>query len=151
MATFFNTGEPNDVALVLPSEFQKAAELDSVVDTIEYELIDRFTRRLDADVGADRYPDAYSSDVTSTLFVLLRGYNPLLSMADTGLAEALRRTIGHCVGWRLQYLRREPHIHSQHTTEGKFARYTSDSKSSFPPDWDKYLRHYDLREPPAYI
>lgn len=157
MATYFDVQDPAHVAMILPAEMRKAAELATVVEEVEQDILDRYTRRLPmpsywpgyspSPNGTALYPGAFALDDTGQTWLLLRGYAIDPADADARFTLAFRRAIAEVTGWRLQRLRRDIAAESQQLMEGKHVRWSKASVEKYPPDWDRRLREFDLRDP----
>lgn len=151
MARYFDIESPGDLALILPAEFRKWSELSVVVDLVEDEILERYTRRRDPLELASEYPDAVVSEDAEDVAVFLKGYSNTPAETDAALVTALKRTIALVTTWRIRSHRKDPMVHSQHTTEGKFTRYLGSASDDFPENWNRFLRRFDLRPPLEYL
>lgn len=151
MARYFDTESPEDLALILPAEMRKASEIQTTVDLVEDEILEKYTRRFDALTLAESYPDATVLTDTTDTAIMLKGYDNDPLLTESRLATALKRTVALVTSWRIRYHRRDPAVHSQHTTEGKFTRWNASASDEFPQDWSRFLRQFDLRDPGSYL
>lgn len=88
--------------------------------------------------------DAVLIDETNRVYVGLRGYNLDASLADAGLAEALRYAIARVIRWRVAQWRRTPGF-LQRGGGGLQETYTQDSEDLLQTGFQRGLEIYDVR------
>lgn len=149
MATFFNTENPNDLAL-LHADVREATELDRLAEQVEYEVI-LFYKQRDMQ-GIATYQDFFRYEAGASpltgIKVRLVGYNesdPAKSEPD--LKEALRRTIAEVLSYQLRNYENANGVASQ-SQGNRSVTYTSGQPPTwrnFPHGWNLYLRNFDAR------
>nr|BDD43939.1 hypothetical protein 3 [bacterium] len=145
MATFFDTGNLQHLNL-LHSEIRDHTELDNVVDSVEYNVLDYYKQRpsipLTLETGRENL------DTVNEIQVRLIDYNqnnPENSESD--LQEALRRTIADVVSWVLRNYDNSQGVQS--IQQGKRSITfigPAPSWDTWPDGWNFRLRNFDDRE-----
>jgi len=150
MSDFFDTSAQADLDL-LHSSVRNNAELDNVVDKVEWQIIDYFSQR----EGTYRttYSDFYQyedgNDPLNEILVRLVGYDqdtPTNSLAD--LQEALRRTIAEVVSYVLRKYDRQSGVSS--VQQGKRSisyMQAATDPNSWPDSWKSRLKNFDAKVP----
>lgn len=167
MATYFDHTVQAHKNL-LPSDIRTDAELSNVAAIAEADVINEFTRApgytnytsdeellrdgivstevVGEDITAEGAP---SGAIVPTVKVYLRGYKVDADdpATDPNLKLALRRTIAEVIRWRFGQWRREQAVASASDGNSKSRSFRDGSDSSFPPDWDRWLKPFKSEEP----
>lgn len=147
MADFFDTTVAADKNL-LHADVRTDAELDNVIDQVEWEIIDFYSQR--TGLGVANYADFFryenGADPDNEIKVRLVGYDqttPTSSQAD--LKQALRRTIADVASWALRNYYVSQDVKS--ITQGKRSVEYSGTLSwrDFPDGWRRRLKNFDAR------
>lgn len=148
MSTFFDTSDITDLNL-LHSSIRNNEELDNVVDSVEWELIDSFTQRESLGLST---VDAFfeyeaGADPTASLEVRLVGYDPDdPADSEAGLKIALKRTIADIVSWVLRDYNNTQGVQS--ISQGRRSITYSGRVPSWrewPDGWDTKLDLYNAK------
>lgn len=148
MADFFDISETSDTNL-LHSEVRTHSELQNVVEKVEWEIIDRFSEREGGSLGNYSEFFAYEngSNPNAEIKVRLIGYDEdTPANSETGLKEALRRTIADVVSWVLRSYDNSEGVNSisQGNRSATF-NFTSPSWRDWPEGWKNKLSNYDVK------
>jgi len=145
MATFF---DPDDIAdfNLLHSDVRNHEQLNTVVDKVEYEVLDYYSQRpsipLTLRTGRE---NLYTSNDISVRLIDYDQDTPADSPAD--LKDALRRTIADVTSWVLRNYDSSQGVGQ--ITQGKrsitFVGSAPDWRQ-WPEGWQRYLKNYDDRE-----
>jgi hypothetical protein len=143
MATYFSSTATADLAL-LPSGIRAHSDLADVAAYAEADVIGAYTYDADVVTGWGGSLDAGIVSLGDGTVVCLRGYAIDAASASAALALALKREIADVIRHRLALWRKEPNLVSEggKTTSKS---YRSDSESSWPPTFGKWLRPFDTR------
>lgn len=154
MATFFDASNPSDLDL-LHSSIRSDDELQNVVNSVEWEVLNAFSQRDLEKIGTYEAFFEYENgrDPNDEIKVRLVGYDKTTPAdSDAGLKEALKRTIAEIVTWVIRNYNSTDGVKS--ITQGKRSiTYIGDSPdfNSFPMGWDRRLKNYDARIMPYGI
>ncbi len=160
MASYFDPNDQSHLAF-LPPPIRMAETVERMAPIAEADVINHFTevpRPSASDLqdlsqmGGASVTSRLSTQVGSSVFrVFLRGYEQDADDVDTAAYPNLKldmvRTIAMVIVWRMQQEKREPDALSEASSTGKSITYRSDRLEPFPPNWDRWLRKYDTREP----
>lgn len=152
MATYFDSGESVDLALLHP-DVQTHSDLDRVIDEVEQDIVAQLTKEggsaLAAPSGSTQGVCEYTEN-GRTFTVWLYGYKQTLADAAgysatraawTGLAKAMRDTIALVVSHRLKNYDAQDGV-SQETHGRESWSYRAGRDSAWPSGWDRSLRKY---------
>lgn len=146
MSVFFN---PSTDQALLHSSVRNSDELSTIVDQVEWEILNAYSQRDMEAIGTYEafFEYEFGRDPTDEIKVRLFGYNaddPANS--EAGLKEALKRTIALVVSKLLRNYDNQDNVQSIQqgkrsvTYAGMVPTYTS-----FPTGWDRFLKNYDAR------
>ena len=129
---YFDPTSDTDKALLTYDE-REAAELALVADLAEKSIVNFYTEK----VGRSRFR------------VMLNGYKSNPSDVDSStyptFVEDMRLTVASVISWLLAQRQRDPDIVSEFDPGARSRTYRADRLSHFPPNWDFWLRKYDIR------
>lgn len=148
MADFFDTTEQADLNL-LHSSVREDDELDNVVDSVEWEIINAFSQRDMEGLGTYEAFFEYETgrDPNDEIKVRLVGYDPETQTdSDSGLKAVLKRTIAEIVSWVIRNYENTDGVNSIKQGQRSIT-YSGHAPSydSFPKGWDRKLKNYDAR------
>lgn len=158
---YFDVTNEDHLAL-LPSGMRDAPDLELLAAEAEADIVRFYTRRDRDPVAVEDYPNSPLSFASFTrtsteigtdsgIRVYLLGYAADPDSVDSttypNFVTDLRRTIVSVVAWRLQQAKRGLGVVSEMTAGGTSRAFRADADSPFPPNWDRWLRVYDNREP----
>lgn len=148
MADFFNIENADDLDL-LHASVRDNAELGTVVDKVEWEIIDAFTQRDMQGLGTYQafFDYEFGQDPNTELEVRLVGYNKETpAESNAGLKQAMRRTIADIASWAIRNYDNDNNVlnikqgQRSITYSGVVPVY-----NDFPQGWDRRLSNYDAR------
>lgn len=148
MSDFFNTSDLADINL-LHSTVRNHDELDNVVDSVEWEIIDSFTQRESLGLSTVDAFFEYESgaDPTASLEVRLVGYDSATpANSEAGLKIAIKRTIADIVSWVLREYTNTQGVQS--ISQGRRSITYSGTVPSWrewPDGWDIKLSNYNAK------
>ena len=145
MANFFNIEDQDDLNL-LHSSVRGNSELGTVVDKVEWEVIDAFKFR---DMQQRSNWDAFfehesGADPNDEIKVRLIGYdadNPSDSIPE--LKDALRRTIADIVEWVILGYDQTSEVKSERLGRWAVTYGRVPSYQEFPSGWKNKLKNFD--------
>jgi hypothetical protein len=148
MANFFNSASQSDKDL-LHKSVRDHDELELLVDKVEHEIIDAFKQRDMQSLSTYEafFEYEFGRDPSKDIKVRLSGYDeddPASS--DSGLKEALRRTIADVVSWALRNYDNSHNVRSIQQGQRSVTYATViPSWRDWPSGWDNMLHNYDAR------
>lgn len=153
MASYFNYQNPAHLAL-LPPPVQSDPWLQNAAAVVEADIIAAYT---EVNTGILRRSDfSMGSVITQALmigqyyYVCLRGYqtDSLNPLVDPNFATAMVNTVAACIPHRIYNWRRNPMIKMEMGGSGAPTKtYSETADRPFPPQWNRYLKPFDLRLP----
>lgn len=154
MADFFDTSSLADIR-ILHKSVRQSVELDNVIDSVEWEILNAFSQRDMEAIGTYEAFFEYESgrNPNDEIKVRLVGYDsatPTNSIA--GLKEAMKRTIAEVASWVLRNYDTNNDVQS--IQQGKRSiTYSGQAPTydQFPSGWDRRLKNYDARITPYGI
>lgn len=154
MAVFFDLSDQKHFEM-LHSSVRDSDDLQSVVDSVEWEVINAFSQRDMEGLGTYEafFEYEFGRDPNDEIKVRLAGYdsaNP--GDSDSGLKEALSRTIAEIVNWKIRNYDNPDGVESIRQGDRSIS-YSGHSPSfdQFPTGWDRRLKNYDARISPYGI
>ena len=146
MADFFDINPVADQSL-LHSSIRDDAELQNVVDQVEWEIIDYFRQR--ESLRSDIVSGKENLTSTQSINVMLIGYDqatPTDSRDD--LQEALRRTIADITTWVLRNYSNPQGVQSKSLSKRSYtATGVIPTWREWPDGWKSKLRNFDAKIP----
>ena len=146
MADFFDINPVADQSL-LHSSIRDDAELQNVVDQVEWEIIDYFRQR--ESLRSDIVSGKENLTSTQSINVMLIGYDqatPTDSRDD--LQEALRRTIADITNWVLRNYSNPQGFQSKSQGNRSYtATGVIPTWREWPDGWKSKLRNFDAKIP----
>jgi len=146
MADFFDINTVADQSL-LHSSIRDDAELQNVVDQVEWEIIDYFRQR--ESLRSDIVSGKENLTSTQSINVMLIGYDqatPTDSRDD--LQEALRRTIADITTWVLRNYSNPQGVQSKSQGNRSYtATGVIPTWREWPDGWKSKLRNFDAKIP----
>ena len=146
MADFFDINTVADQSL-LHSSIRDDAELQNVVDQVEWEIIDYFRQR--ESLRSDIVSGKENLTSTQSINVMLIGYDqatPTDSRDD--LQEALRRTIADITNWVLRNYSNPQGFQSKSQGNRSYtATGVIPTWREWPDGWKSKLRNFDAKIP----
>lgn len=145
MAIFFDTGLQADLDL-LHSSIRTDAEIDNVVDRVEYAVLDYYKQRpsipLRLETGRE---NLYSTNEINVRLIDYDNDTPANSEAD--LKEALKYTIADIASWVLRNYSNPQGAQTIKQGQRSITRMQAATDwTNWPDGWKRYLRNYDDRE-----
>ena len=150
MADFFDINPVADQSL-LHSSIRDDAELQNVVDQVEWEIIDYFRQRENQSLAtyADFFEYESGASLDRDIKVRLVGYDqatPTDSRDD--LQEALRRTIADITTWVLRNYSNPQGVQSKSLSKRSYtATGVIPTWREWPDGWKSKLRNFDAKIP----
>jgi len=155
MATYFDSADANDTALVHPS-VRTHAELANVASQVEYEVIQVYTFKVNraASMYSLQASGIQSSATEKPYFypsedyvVYLNGFKPDAGDANVSalLKDALRRTIADVVSHRLFNIDSAGGNVIEEQRGRRRIKYAEGKDAEWPENWDRRLTTFDLR------
>ena len=148
MGKFFKIPADNNL---LHASVRTNAELENIVNKVEWEIIDAFSQRYDRLSIRERYSDFFEFEAGSNpnqeIKVRLAGYNESDPEAsDAGLLEALKRTVADVVSDVLMDYNNERGVQSQRQGNRSISYSGSvPTWRDWKSGWDLKLDNYDVR------
>lgn len=141
----------------MPSDIRDWPEVAEYAASVEFDVIEKYTERerdtsYTASGTAWNVPDpvviSYRErvEISSGLYVYLRGYKTDASLASAEFALAMRRAIAEVLAWRVRRSRTTPAVSSETASGAASKSYTNEHHSNWPRGWQRWLRRYDTRE-----
>jgi hypothetical protein len=128
-----------DDATLLPADMRGSDVVSELASAVEADVLRAFT-------GRDY--QAYATDVTVSTavprYVYLQGYTADAADCPSDLKAALKATIAEVLAWRVYQSRKNPLLQIQFAN-GVSTNYTDNANDSFPANWRRRLRDWDVR------
>jgi hypothetical protein len=155
MATYFQVAEAADTAL-LPKDVRTAADLATIAAAVEREVLQHFTRYVDASQIYSLSPigdpllsvPSQATSIGNGYYVFLRGYKEDADDTEVhaNLKATLKQVIAEVITWRV--LQQKTNKLFESHDKNKFAH---DGRQRFPNHWARPLDLFDTRPPTLRI
>ena len=133
-----------DHLTLIPAPFDEYDNLERVADVAEADIIKFYTKAPHLSTL-----DFFQGSGASYSYVYLRGYKTDPDEIDEEMYPTLKkdiqRTIAAVIVWKIQQERRTVDVVSESDPQGKGYVLRADRLEPFPPNWDRWLREYDIR------
>jgi len=147
MASYF---DPNTHVTLIPSALRGHADLPTVAEQAERDVIGHFTHRYPANTElSTQFATGPGYLQANGLTVCLQHFDPNpASCTDAGLVLALRDTIAEVVTWRLSKTGESAILSSVGGVNAAQKTFRSDAHHIFPPGpWTARLANWDISVP----
>lgn len=141
MATYFDSNKQEDLKL-LREAHRDVSELAELASGAEADVLRYYTGRIfpwyagRVMVGP---PTSIGGDPER--FIYLWGYKVDSAAASVDFKDALRRTIGQVLDWRIARAKKDPML----TVDYKKGVFRGDANAELPRGWSWRLKEYDVR------